>query len=147
MDMDLGAAGRAFAFLGTVADNLVTLHAGFVLGFITAVAGLRRSRRGKWGDRAYVGFVVGVNGVLLVAIVFLGLRLSVPEWMLFVLGLAAATLAWLLSGGLPSAARRSFARVAATAVVTISSGADRLRRPRVPDRLPPELRALGLREH
>ena len=139
MHVDISEAGRALEYIGIVAGNLVTLHSGFLLGFIVGVVTLRRFGAGSWGNGGYGGFVFGVTAVLLVGIVFLGLRLEISELALFVAGVAGAAIAWILAGGLPSGFRR---RVAST-----SSGLWlALRRPRVPDRLPAELRTLRNRE-
>lgn len=145
MSFDLAAAGRAFDFLGTLSAALVTLHADFVLGFIVGAALLRRYRRGSWDDLSYAGFMAGLTVVLFLGVVFLGLRLSIPEWALFLVGTAAAAFGWVVSGGLPPRARRvvawPFSAVARAAAVA----ARRLRRPRVPDRLPPEISSLSAR--
>src|SRR5512140_1527567 len=102
MQLDLTAAGRALEFLGALSNNLITLHASFLLGFIAAVALLRRRRRGSWDDLAYVSFVVGLTAVLFLSIVFLGLTLALAEWPELALGVAAAVLAWAIALGLPA---------------------------------------------
>lgn len=137
--MDLAAAGRALDFVGVVANNLVTLHAEFVLGFIVGVAGLRRHRRGGWADVGYASFLGGLTAVLFLSIVFIGLRLDVSEWLLFLAGVLAAGLAWLASGALAigSVARRVRGRAA-----RVLARAAFARRPQIPDRLPQELRSL-----
>lgn len=142
MELDLAAAGRALEYLGVVSNSLVTLHAAFVLAFIVTVAGLRRYRRGAWRDPAYASFFGGLTLVLLLSIVFAGLRLALSEWALFVLGALSATLAWTISGAVPIPARR-VARSARTLVTApISAAIFRMRRPRIPDQLPQDLRAL-----
>lgn len=142
MELDLAAAGRALDFLGLLGNNLVTLHADFLLGFIVGVAGLRRYRRGAWADIGYVSFLGGLTLVLFLAIAFLGLRLDISEWLLFVAGLMAVALAWTTSGALPISLRRLAHRTGSAAVHAISNVAFRARRPRIPDQLPRELRAL-----
>ncbi|HEU5287970.1 MAG TPA: hypothetical protein VFV20_06160 [Candidatus Limnocylindria bacterium] len=140
MELDPAAAGRALDFLGVVANSLVTLHADFLLGFIVGVAGLRRYRRGGWADVGYASFLGGLTAVLLLFIVFVGLRLDVPAWLLFLTGLLAAGLAWLASGAL--ALRVIARRVRAAAARILAGAALRARPPQIPDRLPQELRSL-----
>ncbi|MDE3111594.1 MAG: hypothetical protein KGK34_01475 [Chloroflexota bacterium] len=143
MSLDLTAAGRAFDFLGMLAGGLVTLHADFMLGFIAGAVLLRRYRRGSWDDLAYAGFMAGLTAVLLLGIVFLGLRLDVPDWVLFLVGIGTAALGWILSGGLPQGARNAVAWPLVRVRSAAAHGGQRLRRPRVPDRLPPEIRAFA----
>lgn len=145
MEVDLSAAARAVEFTKAVANNLVTVHAGFLLGFIAGATGLRRRWPGTWSGGAYLGFVAGVTGVLLLAILVVGLRLDLSEWALFAFGLVAATIAWLMSGGLPPKARVLLARVALAIRSAASAAMHRVLRPRIPDRLPPELRILTVR--
>ena len=139
MELDFAAAGRALDYLGVVANSLVTLHADFLLAFIVGVIVLRRRRPGRWDDLAYASFVFGLTGVLFLGIVFLGLRLSVAGWLVFIAGLVAACLAWLMSGAVPIPLRRALRLARSTA----SAIAFRAHRPRVPDKLPRELRSLG----
>ncbi|MBU6423555.1 MAG: hypothetical protein KGJ98_03350 [Chloroflexota bacterium] len=143
MSFDLAAAGRAFEFLGMLAAGLVTLHADFVLGFIVGAALLRRYRRGSWDDLAYAGFMAGLTIMLLLGIVFLGLRLDVPGWALFLLGLAASGIGWIASGGPPPRARAALMWPWRACRVAIARSAERLRRPRIPDRLPPDIRSFA----
>lgn len=137
VELDLSAAGRALEYLGLVSNSLITLHADFVLAFIVGVVALRRRGAGRWGDAAYASFLLGLTAVLLIGIVFLGLRLSIAGWLVFLAGLAAACLAWTMSGAVPL--RRGLRVVRSL----VSGIAFRARRPRVPDRLPRELRSLG----
>jgi hypothetical protein len=145
MELDLSAFGRALEYLAVVSNSLVTLHASFVLGFIGGVAGLRRYRRGSWDDVAYVSFLAGLSGVLLLFIVFVGLRLEIAVWPLLFLGAAAAALAWATSGALPLPIRRTAARFGSFGQRFLSAAAFRLWHPRIPDQLPRELRSFDAR--
>lgn len=139
VELDLAAAGRALDFLGVVANNLVTLHADFLLGFIVGVAGLRRYRRGGWAGVGYASFLGGLTVVVFLSIAFIGLRLDVPEWLLFLAGLLASSLAWLASGALPI---RGMARRVRARAARVLARAAFARPPQIPDRLPQELRSL-----
>jgi hypothetical protein len=143
VELDPSAAGRALDFLGVVANNLVTLHADLLLGFIVGVASLRRYRRGGWTDVGYASFLGGLTVVLFLSIVFIGLRLDVSEWLLFLVGVLAAGIAWLASGALPI--RGVARRARATAARVVAHAAFHTRRPRIPDRLPQELRSFDAR--
>lgn len=146
MELDFTASGRAFEYIGVVSSSLVTLHASFVLGFIGGVAALRHYRRGSWADVAYLSFLAGLSSVLILFIVFLGLRLDIAEWPLLFLGAAAAALAWAMSGALPLAIRRTAARLGSTGQHVFFAAAFRVWHPRIPDQLPRELRSLNARQ-